>query len=185
MSMHLQEIFDTEADIVWQQQGRFELAEFVINDIKYIIQIEKKPISPLKLPELKGKKTAEVSFFVADKKSLDQAYSTTHNIGNAAPKVLSVVFHALLEKFKEYDAFYYILRPQHSDSKEQLETKRGIYLTLANNLATHSNLRVYDQRSNYGNAFLVSKIPIESNKDFINETLEYIKNVDWNKVPRI
>lgn len=178
--MRITEIFDSKLNLKWQKNGRIELTTFTVKDVKYNIQIESKPIA--KVPELKNKKTAEVSFFV-DNTNSDTAFSTQYEFGNEAFKVYGVVLSALAEKFKEYDAFYFIARPEHSSNPAELKTKTGIYLTLANKVAGAHPFRVYDQKSRYGNAFLVSKIPIENNVDFINEALEYMKRIDWNTVP--
>lgn len=176
--MQLDEIFDTEQDLIWQHQGRFELTTFNIGNVNYTIQIEKKHMA--KVPELKGKKTAEVSFFT-DASDTKVAHSTTNQMRHVATTVYGVVFNALEKKFQEYDAFYFVARPEHSQNEEQLGKKSDIYLTLANSVATRSNVRVYDQKSNYGNAFLVSKLPVENNADFINEAVEFMKaNGLWN-----
>ena len=181
-SMKITEIFDSNLDLQWQQNGRFELTSFTVGNMEYSIQIEAKPLPSI--PELKNKRTAEVSFFTKDT-DISKAFSTQYEFGNSAIKVYGVVLNAIANKFKDYDAFYFIAKPEHSSNTEELKTKSGIYLTLANKVATSNNIRVYDQKTKYGNAFLVSKFPIENNDDFINETLEYLKNIDWGDVPHL
>lgn len=171
--MQLTEVFDTNIKLEWTTRGRFELASFIVKDVGYVIQIERKPIRMVE--ELKNKKTAEVSFFTKTGNA-DESHTSTNKIGNAAPKVFGIVFNAIAEKFKQYDAFYFSAQTKHSKSEEELTTKSEIYLTLANSVAKRVSVpaRVYDQRSRYGHAFLVSKIEIDD-QDFINEALEYIK----------
>ena len=129
----------------------------------------------LNIPELKGKRTATVSFAEQQEADVEKAFSTTGKMGRASHYVYSIVANALSDKFQDYDAYYFSALERHSGDASELDSKAKIYLHYANIVAKRHGVRVYEDRSNYGKAFLISKIPIES-EQFFNEALEFMKN---------
>lgn len=104
------------------------------------------------------------------------AFLTTIGILSIVDKVID----ALAIKFDEYDALMFDATMDSNDPSDL----KAIYLWVVGELTRTTNAKVYDQKTNYGNAFLVSKVDISS-VDFVNETIEYLKTVDWNTVPSL
>jgi len=156
--MLLKEIGDTKRNLQWQKHGNFELSSFTENDEEYQIQIEKKPI--FKIPELKGKKVAEVSFFLKNEDDSEKSFSTVKS-KNPAFKVYSIVANSLLEKLNEYDAFYFLAERRHSsESEEEYETKKEIYRFFADKVKRVNGRRYYEKEDYTGHIYLVSSIPL-------------------------
>ncbi len=45
--MKLSEIFDSSEQLNWHTVGKFQMCAFLVNDLKFIIQLEQKKLSPL------------------------------------------------------------------------------------------------------------------------------------------
>ena len=180
-TMKINEIFDKTIKLHWQQRGRFELTSFDANGERYIIQIESKPVNS---QALTNKKTAEVSFFT-DNTDVEQAHSTTGRTNHTASSIYGIIFNALADKFQQYDAFYFTALSRHSINSE-FSKKKNSYLTIANSLAKRTpHARVYDDKHNNGHAFLVSKITIQHDDTFVNETLKFISDLEHSTVPSL
>jgi hypothetical protein len=171
--------FDTSIDLEWQRNGRYKLCSFKYGEFQYTIQIENKPIH---ITELKGKNTAEISFFRTDL-SDEATHSTTGDI-DLPFKIYGVVANALAEKYHEYDAFFFSAISRHSSSKKELDTKAKIYFFLADKLSKKVGGKVYDNKDQHGLEFIVSKIKFESN-EFIDEQLLTMNMIDDSTIPDI
>ena len=180
--MKMNEVFDSSIEnLKWQRRGRFELAKVSINDLEYVIQVEQKPLDVM---ELKKYNTAEVSFFL-NVENDEQSHSTTGTAQRAAPSVYGVVLNALLDKFKEYDAFYFTLMGRHSSSLKEVEQKKRIYIFLAGEIAKRTpNTRVYDSRNNPEQEFLISKVLIQKDSRFGDIVKESISKLPLNTLER-
>jgi hypothetical protein len=168
--MKLSEIFDSAPPIQWQTNGRFELGSISYHDFTYVVQVEHKP---LHIVGLNGKRTAEVSFH-RDLHDSELAHSTTGDIGQ--PFVLyGAVANGLLEKFKQYDAFYFIANHRHSESADQFESKRQIYFFLANRMAKLIGAKFYERSTPPDYEFIVSKLDLPSASGYVIEAVEALK----------
>lgn len=175
--MLLWEIFDTELDIEWKQSGRFVLGPFIWDDKKYTIQIENKPLD---FPELKGKKTAEISFFRSDKEG-EAAFSTSSDTSFPI-RVYGVSANALIKKYEEYDAFYFIAEKRHSKNEKEFKIKTDVYDLISDRLAKRIGAKLYDYRTPVSNEYLVSRIKIKSDK-FKNPLKEALRDIgiEWEE----
>jgi hypothetical protein len=156
--MEIWEIFDSSIkDLKWQKTGRFELTEFEVDSQSFIIQIEQKR---LHLPSLNAFKTAEVSFF---RKDLDgeKAFSTG-NQSTIPSSVYGIVSNSLLDKFKEYDAFFCTAEKRHSLSQSEFETKVKIYSMISNKISKRLGAYYFEKESVDYCAFLVSRQKLSS-----------------------
>lgn len=161
--MQISEIFDTNLNLTWQTSGRFLLSSFKFETGQYLVQIE---IKPIKFLSLKGKKTAEISFSRNDIEDGEAAHSTTSD--EKIPfKVYGAVSNALMEKFDEFDAFYFIANRRHSKDDSEFEAKKRIYFSLADRLSKKIGAYFYEQKSGADEEFLVSKIRIDDHNMII------------------
>lgn len=156
--MNISEIFDSSLlDIRWQINGRYILCSFKIKDSEYQIQIEKKP---LPYDELKGKRTAEVSFSRNDIDDIEKSHSTTKS-SDFPGRIYGIVSNALTKKFEDFDAFYFIANRRHSSSTEEFELKTKIYFMLADRIAKKIGVFFYESKDSSDNIFLVTRERIE------------------------
>ena len=147
--MNISEIFDSSLlDIRWQINGRYILCSFKIKDSEYQIQIEKKP---LPYDELKGKRTAEVSFSRNDIDDIEKSHSTTKS-SDFPGRIYGIVSNALTKKFEDFDAFYFIANRRH---------KTKIYFMLADRIAKKIGVFFYESKDSSDNIFLVTRERIE------------------------
>ncbi len=144
--------------------------------LEEIFQIERKPI-----PEIDSSKTAEVSFFRNDISDINAAFSTT-GTAKSPLRIYGIVANLLADKFKSYDAFYFIAEKRHSSSSEELAQKVKIYSFLANRLASNTGARFYNDKTNYEEAFLVSKIQPTGNK-FVDEQKQALESFRLSSTP--
>jgi methionine synthase II (cobalamin-independent) len=156
--LKIQEIFDNYADIVWQQNGRFELASFVCGE-KYVIQIDRKNLN--QFPELKRSRVAEISFFRYDVDDSDAAHTTARQDLDVPVKVYGIVLNALLKKMEEYDAFFFSAETKHSRTLEEYKSKKSIYFWIADRVSKKlSGVTLYEYECNVSAQFLISKIKL-------------------------
>lgn len=188
--MTLEELFDihceslsTKRNIQWQRNGRFELGSFDAVDRNFTIQIENKPIIHFDIPVLKGKKTAEVSFFQADPLTGKETFDATGEFsGSKAIQILGIVTNALLLKFKEYDAFYFVVKPEHTGMRQ----KTAVFYHIASRLAKSQGFHPYERTVEGAPAFLTSKIPIDNlPDDWSNPVKEMLESINWSTVPKL
>jgi len=156
--MLFSEIFNHQVELKWQKTGRYEMCEFTINDHTYQVQVEKKPLN-FHLQELKGKITAEVSFFRQDLAGED-AFTTTNKTKTSSPKIYCAVANGLREKFKNYDAFYFIAEKLHSKTSEEFQSKKKIYFVMADNIRRTNGTYFYELESASKVEFLITKIKL-------------------------
>jgi len=180
--MKITEIFDSSLNLDWEQQGRYKLAAFSVDGIWYQIQIEEKPI--VHAPELRGKKTAEVSFFKKDSSDDEKAHSTA-NDQDAPSAVYGVVMNALKDQFAHYDAFYFSCEKRHSETDKQFKLKVRIYNYAASEIK-HKYFKAQRYRFHDINLekWIISKIPF-TDKNFINEwlaNLEFMKDKPYTRL---
>ena len=157
--MQLIEIFDTDLPLAWNKNGNIEQAVFKCDEEIYVIQIEIKPL--LDIPELKGKKTAEVSFFkhVEGEENSDKNFSTNQT-KTFSISVYSVVGRNLKRKFADFDAFYFSAEKRHSNDVKEFDRKKQIYRSLADRLRKDIsyNIKIYETENNSSATFIVSDI---------------------------
>lgn len=158
--MLLDEIFNHTEQLNWQLNGRFELAEFTVDNVKFQIQIDRKPLDAF--ADLKNKKTAEVSFFREDIQNHDDAHSTAGNSKKISVKVYGAVLNGLKDKFDNYDAFYFTAERKHSTNQEEFEAKNRIYFYMSDRIAKHFHTLVYfyEKETSAKTEYLVSKIKL-------------------------
>lgn len=167
------ESLNTKLPLNWQKKGSYELTSFNIDEYVYVIQIE---LKPLPIEELKGLKTAEVSFFLQNPPEDQTGFDTANVFKQTAVKIFSIVYNALADKFSEYDAFMFTAKSRHSSSPDEYKTKRRIYDNLADRLAKSYGLFKYSKGVGDGQAFLVSKIKISLNEGWRQPILEWIQS---------
>jgi len=156
--MKIQEIFDTSANLVWQQNGRFELTAFNQGE-NYVIQIDRKNFN--QFPELKHFKVAEISFFRYGVENSDEAHTTTTQNLDVPVKVYGIVLNALLKKMDDYDAFFFSAEAKHSRTLEEFESKKSIYFWIADRVSKRlSGITFYECEHNTSAQFLISKIKL-------------------------
>lgn len=178
--MRLWEIFDTSVQLEWQQNGQHELSSLNYGNKPYILQIHKVQLQ--QIPELLGKKTAEVSFF-RDDLTDQQSFSTTYDV--PSPTMLyGVISNGLSDKFVEYDAFYFSAERAHSNTKGEYDAKVSIYQYAANRIVKRYGARCYENINNVSTNFIISKIIIHNEK-YKCPVQEYREHLDWAKVPCI
>lgn len=177
--MKLNEIFDSKIDnLHWQTHGKYLLTAVMIDEHEYIIQIEKRSLlffdNPLKV------KSAEVSFFKADEKDNEKAFSTQHVFKKTPVSVYGVITNALIEQFNNFDAFYFSAEKRHSNNQKEFDQKKAIYFMLADRLKKKiSGVELYELESETAAEYLVSKI--EPNHKLKSALKEALKNFDRTK----
>lgn len=171
--MKLWEIFNTNVKLSWHQIGNFELASILYNNTPYTIQLHN--ISMNHIPELKNKKIAEVSFYRSDLEH-GEAFSTTNAINVTLTALYGVVSNAVMDKFTEYDAYYFSAEQYHSNNNDEYNTKVGIYQFIAMRLSKKVGASVYTNTHSNGTEFIISKLKIENTtyKDIVREALKNI-----------
>jgi hypothetical protein len=164
--MKLYEIFNSKVDLMWQKQGRFDLAPISFEGLPYQIQIEKKPLYDVFVEALKIK-SAEVSFYKVDVDNEDKAHSTSNDFKINPAMLYGVIANSVSEKFSEYEAFYFSAERKHSNSEKEYKQKCKIYFFLADKLKKNSNnTTYYENETNLKKEFLVCKKEITPNKHF-------------------
>jgi len=168
------ESLNTKIPIQWHNQGRFEYGRFERFGRQFSIQIERKPI--IHLPILKNKRTAEVSFYQYDPATGDPKFETTSEFNSTeALQILGIISNAIFLKFQEYDAFYFVVKPEYGN----VEQKATTYKHIADRLARSERIRVYERTIENAPAFLVSKFPVEStNEGWLNTFVEMLKQTN-------
>lgn len=156
--MKIQEIFDTSTNIVWQQNGRFELAAFDQGE-KYVIQIDKKKFH--QFPELNNSNVAEISFFRYGVENSDEAHATIRQNSDVPVKVYGIVLNALLKKMDDYDAFFFSAEAKHSRTLEEFESKKSIYFWIADRVSKRlPSIIFYECEHDTSAQFLISRIKL-------------------------
>lgn len=96
--------------------------------------------------------------FLFFRKDLDgeKSFSTTNATKSIPSKVYGIVSNGLLEKFKEYDAFYFSAERRHSTSVSEYDTKIKIYGAIANKISKRIGAYFYESEMSSHCQFLVS-----------------------------
>lgn len=174
--MKLEEIFNHTEPLEWQTTGRFEMAAFDLNGGHFQIQIERVQFIGEPMDEFKGKKLGIISFYRRDIDNSDAAHSTTKQSGKGTVKIYGAVANGLASKFDDYDAFGFEVEKRHSDSEEEYETKRGIYLAMARVVKSRNGIWYYERTYHGGLQILISKIRLSdetsSKTKFVNPVKE-------------
>jgi hypothetical protein len=175
--MKICEIFDTNLDVEWQQNGRFELAAFVYGET-YVIQLEKKKIP--KLTELNGAKLAEASFYRSGMEGENASFTTTKQAIDVPVRIYDVVLNAVSGKIDEYDAFIFTAETKHCRTAEEFSTKKDIYSAIADRIAKRMhNIFYYERLTENSAEFLITKIELseetQNKTNFKNPRAEAIK----------
>jgi len=184
--MKIREIFDTNIDVEWQQNGNFELAEFTCGE-QYVIQIEKKALSNFQ--ELKGAKTAEVSFFRKNIEGESASFTTAKQPIDVPVRIYGIVLNAVSEKIDEYDAFVFSAESRHSRSLEEFNSKKGIYSAIADKIAKKmTGITYYERETGYSGEYLITKIELSEETqnvtNFKNPRMEALKALNMLPNPR-
>lgn len=169
--MKLEEIFDTKQNVEWQSRGEFELTKFIVDNIEYVIQIQK--MDNKNITETSTRKIGELSFRLKNV-SDDTAFSTKLNT-TAPIKVYGIVLNALLEKFNEYDGYYFIALKRHSINDEEYVTKIKIYQELLRRLYMKQSCCRYEKNETDGKIWLVTKVPISIETQKLNGLYNAVK----------
>jgi len=166
------EVFDTKLDLKWQTTSRFELASFKYKHAEFLIQIEKK-LLPFK--ELKGKKTAEISFSRNDVQDVEKSHSTIGDV-EFPSAIYGIISNALADKFSNFDAFYFIANRRHSKSGEEFNSKKKIYSFLADRISKKIGAFFFEGKDEDDEVFLVTRIKVEKD-GLVIEAEEARKNL--------
>ena len=149
--MTLLEIFDSNVDIRWKELGWGARGEYTHDDLPFVIELRK-----IALPELKGQRVAEVTFYRADITS-DAAFSTTNQ--TPAPfAVYAAPMSALSSRSADWDAFYFSAERRHGPG-DTAEKRSRIYRALAHRAARRTGMTEYERGSSGREEFLVSITP--------------------------
>lgn len=179
----LVEIFDSKVDVHWIRKGRFDLAKVETETQDYQIEIEKITLNDWKIPELDGKRIGEILFGVIKEVQTDNSFKTQRKEQNAT-KIYGVVSNALIDKFSEYDAFYFQVLKRHSNSQEEFETKLAIYQALIRILRQKEQIYSYVANTQFGVQYLISKIKLSSETEqctgFINPLKEAMMHAGFD-----
>lgn len=180
MIMKILEIFDTNIDVEWQQNGRFELAAFTCGE-DYVIQIEKRKIHGFQ--ELKNAKTAEVSFFRKDIKDADATFTTAKQVLDVPVRIYGIVLNAISGKMDEYDAFIFTAEAKHSNTQCEYDSKKNIYSAIADKIAKKmTGITYYERETNYSGEYLITKIDLseetQNSTNFKNPRTEALKTLN-------
>jgi hypothetical protein len=131
----------------------------VDNNFEIIIQIEKKPIYDVSA--LKDKRTAEVSFYTKDKNTNKESHQALNIFSSKqVMQILGIVQNSLLEKFNEYDAFYFTADKQFED----YEQKCSIYEQIISRLSKRYRFHQKQQEHSNEVRYLASKVPFPLNE---------------------
>ena len=150
------EIFDSELNLKWQTNGRFELTNFHYKNAEFLIQVEKKTL-PFK--ELKNKRTAEISFSRNDV-DVEKSHSTMSDVEFPAA-IYGIISNSLADKFSDFDAFYFIANRRHSRSNVEFDAKKKIYSFLADRISKKVGALFFEGREGSDEIFLVTRIKVE------------------------
>lgn len=179
--MKLEEIFDSKIEnLQWEKHGDYELAGFYVNHIPYTIQIEQKTI-----PNVNGLfdyKTAEISYFRTDKDNND-AFKTTGESEFDTYALYGVLINALINKFEDYEAFYFSVERRHSTNDKEYRQKRYLNRTLVKRLMSSVSYNTYDYEYDAGAyyAHIISKVKIDDPK-FKNALREALSKCNFPHV---
>lgn len=161
----LDESGDAIANLKWTKSGTYEKAKFEVNGTVYQIAIVQKPVDTVPgLSNLKGKKTAELSFIEGE--ATTPEYGTTGKAKSSSNKIYGVVLNAAAERFNDYDALIFVAKRADSQSEKQYKTKARIYQAGAERLARMNNAWSRSKEVSGGIAFIVTKVPIDINEWF-------------------
>lgn len=175
--MKICEIFDTNLDVEWQQNGRFELAMFTYGE-DYIIQIEKRKLHGFQ--ELNKAKTAEVSFFRKNIEDGVATFSTTKQSVDVPVRIYAIVLNAISGKMDDYDAFFFSAEAKHSKTQDEYDSKKSIYSAISDKIAKKMiGITYYERETNYSGEYLITKIELseetQNKTNFKNPRDEAIK----------
>lgn len=177
-SSRLQEVFDTEIEIEWENLSKGEHALFKYGEHVFVIQIV--PIH-LPLKELKGMNIVEASFY---RKDLDgeASFSTTDEY-EVPVKVYGGVMNAFADKFVAFDGMYFEADRRHSKSQKQFAAKTRLYSFMADRVAKKAHAIMYTAKSSSISKFLVTTTKLQ-NSDYTNPVQEG-QSLPEDKVKRI
>lgn len=155
-----------KADLHWQKDGRFEMAKFQINDVSYVIQLETLPnVTHFNVPDFKGSKIAEVSFFIQKAVDIETSFSDQKDHQPAAMKVYSATMYGVADKFDEYDVFFFIAERRHSKDGMTFEQKTRIHRSLVAAMKSTKRFHYYEHEDNTKSTFIVSKIKLSEDSE--------------------
>ena len=178
---YLQEIFWKEINddnIIWQKNGSGETAifgDFAENN--YAVYFNNLPsISGMIVPELRGKKIAEVSFghFRNDPEKGAVMTDRTFNSDGREKRGFSTVYgqvcYAVAQKFDDYDVFYFDAFKRHSgDDPKMHEIKQSIYRAMIKKIEAKKDVKFHyyetNSRSDVGTLFICSKIKLSDQSE--------------------
>lgn len=148
--MTLLEIFDSDVDIEWKELGWGARGEYTHDGLPFVIELRK-----IALPELKGQRVAEVSFY-RDDIAGDAAFGPTNQ--TPAPFVVyAAPMSALSSRGADWDAFYFSAEQRHGPG-DTAEKRSHIYRALAHRAARRSGMTEYERGSPGREEFLVSTV---------------------------
>lgn len=167
--MLLQEIFDTDLNIKpedWQENGRFLMVSFIINQQGYTIQLERKPIEGIQ-------NAVEISFFRNDVEDSEAAFSTTREQSRSL-LIYGIVANAIPPIVDKFDALLIVAERRHSSTEKEYQTKQRIYNSLIQIVTRLQGFRLYTIPEEYKQnqmytRWLISKIPPEEGSRFKDE----------------
>lgn len=156
---------------------------FVVSDVKYVIQLAiTTQIDELpSIPEFKGVRIAEVSFF--EHTQGDSAFSTNNKVGFDVMKLYSIIGHAVADKMKEYDVYYFNLNARHSDTERQYKIKHKLAEYTVKELRNLLPIHFYapSNKSTRRSTYILSKIKLsdktEKTLGMIHPLKEAMRNV--------
>jgi len=151
-NMELWEILTSTAVIDWEHKGNFELGEFTVDDRRFVIQIERKNPPGAFDP---SSRFAEVSFWSHGVDG-DDAFKSDGRFTSPA-RVYGIVANALIDRFSDYDAFYFSAERRHSEDVKEFEARTGIYNWAAERISKRIGADYLENRGITANEFVVSR----------------------------
>jgi hypothetical protein len=176
--MKLQEIDNTSLDFPVSRHGDFLLGVFTYEGKPYVLQLH---VRPLQFEELRGLRTAEVSFFRHDIQG-DKSYATVDDLDAAPFKVYSVITNRLVDLSADFDAFYFSAEQRHSDDVQQFQKKVRIYRYMSDLFQKRTGWWYYEADNPF--RAVVSRIEVHDSI-FKNPLEEACRAIDWSQAPEI
>lgn len=170
--MNLIEVFDTKYDLKWIRKDRFKLSSFTIDNQEFVLQIDERPLHDIS-PDLKNKKTAELSFFIKG-----DGFSTLLNNNKHALKIYSIIGNGFHSQIQAYDAIFFKIDKSHSKTLDEFKSKKNIYEMLAYKLKSNFNNFVYTKRIKNGLGYLLFKESVNLTESLTCIPLEMLDELE-------
>lgn len=137
------EAFDNQVDIIWNETSDGGVAGgFIVNDVKYLLQL-----TPIVIEKLK---VLEASFMLYDVQG-DKGFATSGRTSSSPTSVYGVVANALIQKLPtmKCDAVFFSAERRHATNDGQHEAKIRIYTFAAQRIAKKLGLEMYTDKNEF------------------------------------